>query len=201
MKDPPNRVAPMKLLVGLGNPGKKYCNTRHNVGFDVVGLVAEKFEVKLDKKKFNAFFGIVRTGEVDVLIAKPQTFMNLSGGAVAPLAGYYKVTPTDILVVQDDIDMPFAKIKFAKSSGAGGHNGISSIIDDLGTDEFWRLKIGVGRPKDGLEAADHVLDGFEPEEKGVMDKLIKISAEAATEFLTHGPDIAMQKYNNTLVPA
>lgn len=190
----------MKLLVGLGNPGREYDSTRHNVGFDVVDLVAESLGTGIKRKKFRSFFEIVKIGGNDVCILKPQTFMNLSGEAVSQFAGYYKVKDEDILVVQDDIDMPFTRIKFVSSSGSGGHNGIGSIIDHLGTNGFWRLKIGIGRPRNGTGAADHVLDRFDSSEMETVPVLLRTSAEAVKDFFCRGPVAAMQKYNNlTLV--
>lgn len=186
----------MKLLIGLGNPGRKYNATRHNIGFNVVDLIADELNVEITKKKFQSLFGIGKIGENDICIVKPQTFMNLSGKAAAEFAGHYKVDVNNILVVQDDIDMPFAKIKFISKSGAGGHNGISSIIDRLGTNEFFRLKVGIGRPREGLGPADHVLDKFEADERKTVEKLIKTSAESVKEFFINGPESAMQKYNN-----
>ncbi|OGQ48272.1 MAG: aminoacyl-tRNA hydrolase [Deltaproteobacteria bacterium RIFCSPLOWO2_02_FULL_47_10] len=172
----------MRLLVGLGNPGSKYSLTRHNVGFNVIDLVAEKIEAKIAGKKFSSFFGIAKIGGQDVCIIKPQTFMNLSGSAVADFSGYYKVGTEDILVVHDDIDLPFAKTRFVSGSGAGGHNGVISIIERLGTNEFWRLKIGVGRPPDALDPADYVLEKFTGEEKLLMDKVLPASRDAVIKF-------------------
>lgn len=183
----------MKLLVGLGNPGKKYAGTRHNVGFRVVDLVAERLNIGIEKNKFSSLFEMVKIGEYDVCIVKPQTFMNLSGQAVQGFASYYKVDPEDVLVVHDDIDLPFAKLRIAVSSGSGGHNGVSSIIEHLGTNAFYRLKIGVGRPDERIDTADHVLMGFDKEERPLIDAAIKASAGTIFEYYENGVEKAKKR--------
>ncbi len=191
----------MKLLVGLGNPGKKYLQTRHNVGFNVADLVADRSGIEVSKKKFSSLFGIGKINGIDVCILKPQTFMNLSGEAVLLFARYYKVDSQDILVVHDDIDMQFARLKFTNNSGAGGHNGVTSIIDMLGSKEFYRLKVGIGRPPENFDPADYVLHGYSKEEKPLAEQLMNVSADAVECFIVHGATEAMQKFNNTLVSA
>lgn len=191
----------MKLIIGLGNPGRKYASTRHNVGFVAIDEFSGRFEISVKKEKFNSLFGIGSCDKIDVCIVKPQTFMNLSGEAVALFSGYYRVDGADILVVQDDIDMAFGKLKFVFDSGSGGHNGIASIIERVGNKRFWRLKIGIGRPSEGAEAAEHVLEKFLAEEKKALLKLMGVAADAVELFIKDGPEPAMQKYNNSLVSA
>jgi len=189
----------MKLLIGLGNPGRKYASTRHNAGFDTVDIVAGGLGVEIGKKKFESLFVISKIGGHEVCIVKPQTFMNLSGAAVRDFLSYFKIDAEDMLVVQDDIDMPLGRLKFVTGSGAGGHNGITSIIDELGTKDFRRLKIGVGRPQEGKEPSEYVLERFASSEKGFSRKTKELAAEAVRTFFTEGPEAAMQKYNGSLV--
>lgn len=189
----------MKLVVGLGNPGKKYTGTRHNIGFMVADDVAKRLEVSVVKKKFSSLFGIGKLEEDDLLIVEPQTYMNLSGEAVSSFVSYYKVAIGDMLIIHDDIDMPLGKMKFVFDSGAGGHNGVTSIIEQLGTKEFWRLKIGVGRPIGEMDPADYVLQKVSSAEKKLYEKIVDESSSAVIDFFKIGPDKAMMKYNGTLV--
>ncbi len=191
----------MKLLVGLGNPGRAYSKTRHNIGFEVVDLVAERLKIDISGSKFNSLFVISKIKNTDVCIIKPETFMNLSGDAVGAFARFYKVQNGAVLVVQDDMDMPLGRLKFVTDSGAGGHNGISSIIDHLGGKDFWRLKVGVGRPVTGRNPSDHVLEKFSKDERQVADKLIETAADAVISFYESGFEAAMQKFNGSLVSA
>jgi len=172
----------MKLLVGLGNPGRKYETTRHNIGFKVVELVAKRAGIEIEKKKFSSFFGMGKIEESDVCVVMPQTFMNLSGEAVRDFAGYYKMAVGDILVVHDDIDLPFAKLRWSFKSGAGGHNGVSSIIEQVGTNEFHRLKLGVGRPPEAVDPVDYVLSQFKEEEKTTVEEMKAKAVNEIFEF-------------------
>ena len=189
----------MKLLVGLGNPGRKYGATRHNIGFMIVDAVARLIELEISKEKFSSFFGIGKINENDVCIIKPQTFMNVSGHAVAEFAHYYKLEVENVLVVHDDMDMELGKLKIVKDSGAGGHNGVASIIDNLGTKSFWRLKIGIGRPQVEIDPSDHVLMKFSKGEREIVREILKTSSDAVMSFFKDGAEKAMQRYNNTLV--
>lgn len=189
----------MKLLIGLGNPGKKYQATRHNIGYMIAESVAEELEIKLTKNKYSSLFGIGKIKDLDVCIVKPETFMNLSGEAVRAFAGFYKTLGCDILVVHDDMDMELGKLKFASKSGSGGHNGINSIIEQFGGNDFWRLKVGVGRPEGEQDPADYVLQNFAKSEAKILEKVIKTSKEAVLDFFISGPDKAMQKYHGSLI--
>lgn len=189
----------MQLLVGLGNPGRKYAGTRHNIGFRVVDEIAARFDGKISSKKFQALFGKIKIDDIEVCVAKPQTFMNLSGYAVTEFVNYFRINVEDVLSVHDDIDMPLGKIKFVKKSGAGGHNGVSSIINEIGN-SFYRLKVGIGRPEGEMEASDYVLAKVSDGEKPLYDQIVKVAADAVESFYKDGPEVAMQKFNNSLVP-
>jgi PTH1 family peptidyl-tRNA hydrolase len=143
-------------------------------------------------------FGKIKIDDVEFCIAKPQTFMNLSGYAVAEIVNYFKINVENVLVVHDDIDMALGKIKFVKKSGAGGHNGVSSIINEIG-DSFYRLKLGISRPEGEMEVSDYVLAKVGEMEKPLYEKIVKVAADAVESFYKNGPEEAMQKYNNSLV--
>ncbi|MBI2092662.1 MAG: aminoacyl-tRNA hydrolase [Deltaproteobacteria bacterium] len=189
----------MKLLVGLGNPGRKYAKTRHNIGFAIIDAFVEKIGGFKFKEDFDSFFAISEIDNEKVCIAKPQTFMNLSGNSVAAIASFYKIAGVDITVVHDDIDMPLGKIKIVKGAGTGGHNGVDSIISNLGTKDFWRLKVGIGRPPEGFDPADYVLGGFNEDERKLVEKIICTGADVVRKIFESGHNAAMQKYNNSLV--
>ncbi len=163
----------MKVVVGLGNPGEKYQGTRHNVGFDVVERLAERHGVKISKKGFSSLWAKGAVGGVDVLFVLPQTFMNLSGGAVREVLDYYRLEPKDLAVTHDDLDLSLGRVKWDFESGAAGHRGVSSIIDHLGTKAFYRLRMGIGRPQVKEEVEGYVLSPFA---KGERE-----AAEAMTE--------------------
>lgn len=185
-----------KLIVGLGNPGKQYEETRHNVGFKVIDLLATKMEIILNKEKEKAVIGEGRFGVNKVVLVKPMTFMNISGQAVGPLAKWYKVEPKDILVIYDDLDLPVGKLRLRLKGGAGGHNGIKSLIQYLGTEEFPRIKIGIGRPPvPGPSTADYVLGRFASEEIEMVDSAKQKALEAIQVFLEEDMLKAMNRYN------
>lgn len=187
-------------MIGLGNPGRKYNKTRHNIGFGVIEGLEAQFEFEVGKKKFNSLFGMTKIEGHDVCVVKPQTFMNLSGEAVREFCSYFKLEPKDVLVVHDDIDMALGKLKFAFASGAGGHNGVASIIDHLGTNEFWRLKLGINRPSEGADPAEYVLQQFAKAEKEEVERVINRAKDAVVAFIGEGADVAMQKYHGPLLP-
>lgn len=187
----------MKLIVGLGNPGREYRDTRHNVGFLVVDEIARRYQLTLAMAPAQVpeTFMAKRYGAEPVLVAKPLTFMNRSGDAVAALTRYYDLGPADLLVVVDEAALPFGRIRARARGSAGGHNGLKSIIDRLGTSEFARLRLGVGRgdPRRGL--SDHVLSTFEPEERSGLEDLITRAADAAEMFAVEGIAKVMNAYN------
>jgi PTH1 family peptidyl-tRNA hydrolase len=184
-KKPKSDLQPEWLIVGLGNPGGEYKGTRHNVGFEVVDTLAEKLRVKLDKSRHRARIGLGRIGDTAVCLVKPLTFMNLSGQAVAPLARDYGIKPERVLVIADDLDLPTGKLRMRKSGSAGGHNGHKSLIQHLKTQDYPRIKIGIGKASGG-ETIDHVLSGFTPAEKDLVLPAIKAASRAAKEFLARG---------------
>lgn len=190
----------MKLIVGLGNPGQKYEATRHNVGFMAVDALARKLGASFGASKYRGEVAEIRHSAHDkVFLLKPQTFMNLSGESAAPLASFYKIAPADILAVYDDLDLPPGRLRLAAKGGAGGHNGVKSLIQCLGTQDFPRLKIGIGRPlHPGHEVVDYVLQKFPKEERERIEKTLSICVEALEAFLADGIEKAMNAYNGKI---
>ncbi len=184
----------MKIVAGLGNPGAKYANTPHSVGFEVVDAIAAKCGASWEEKRaFNCLWAKCSFGGVQVVLLKPQTFMNLSGDAVAPVVKYTNSTPADLLVVQDDIDLPLGRVRFRKGGSCGGHNGVRNIIERLGTQDFARLKLGVGKERENV--IGHVLGKFDGESRKMMDTIVSDAAGMVETFLAEGVDSAMNKFN------
>src|SRR5699024_3317403 len=173
----------MKCIAGLGNPGIKYRKTKHNIGFMVVDELASRFNTKLSKTKFNAKFAVVSIAGEKVLLIQPQTYMNLSGEAIRPLLDYYNAALDDVLVIYDDLDLPTGKIRLRQKGGHGGHNGIRSTIDHLGTKEFKRLRIGVGRPTVPMPVVDYVLKPFSKEQEKDVESSIEKAAKACETWI------------------
>jgi peptidyl-tRNA hydrolase, PTH1 family len=186
----------LRLVVGLGNPGNTYKNTRHNVGFMVVDQIAEDFSIALDKQKFDTVFGRGSIDSVWVVLAKPMAFMNRSGPQVQKIARYYRILSEDMLVVHDDIDLAFGRIKIKEKGGDGGHKGVRSIIDAFGGGGFVRLRIGVGRPEAGISAADYVLGKFSLKEKKVLHRIITEARDAVGTILCKGAKEGMNRFND-----
>jgi PTH1 family peptidyl-tRNA hydrolase len=182
----------MKVIVGLGNPGRQYAGTRHNIGFEVIDEVARRWSLQLRPWKSVALVA-VDTPRGAVLV-QPQTFMNLSGEAVARIATFHKVEPSDVLVVVDEVQLPLGRIRLRRSGSAGGHNGLKSIIQHVGP-EFPRLRIGVGRGDARWDLADHVLARFEPVERDVMSDAVVRAADAVELFVSDGMQSAMNRFN------
>ena len=185
----------MYLIVGLGNPGSKYAHTRHNVGFDVLEKLARKLNVSISREKDEALIGECFVGGQKVILALPQTYMNLSGEAVMRLVNYYKIDHEDLLVVYDDIDLAPGFIRIRKNGSAGTHNGMRSIIGLLGFENFPRLRVGVGQKREGYELADWVLGHYIGEEADVQDKAFELAADAIVDYIQNGIESAMCKYN------
>ena len=186
----------MFLIVGLGNPGRQYEHTRHNAGFDVMDALAEKYNISISESGHKALFGKGMIGGQKVILAKPQTFMNLSGESVAELLHYYKIDPEEeLLVIFDDISLAPGNIRIRKKGSAGGHNGIKNIILHLGTQVFPRVRVGVGEKPEGYDLADYVLGHFQGDEKKLMEEAYDRAAAAVVEILTDGPDKAMNDFN------
>lgn len=184
------------MVVGLGNPGKEYEKTRHNVGFRSVELLAGQLRTKIDKVKFKALTRMVNHQGKKILLVEPQTYMNLSGAAVSALATYYKVKPDHILVIFDDISLPVGRIRIRRDGSAGGHNGIKSIIQSLGTDQFPRVKVGVGaKPHPDYDLADWVLSKFSAQEEKALAPALENAAAAALLLMEQGVEKAASAYN------
>jgi len=183
----------MKVIVGLGNPGREYAGTRHNLGFLVVDTLAGLYGAHLDRKLFQSLVGTAVIGREKAVLAKPQTYMNLSGRAVGPLVSWYKAGGGDLLVILDDFDLPPGRLRLRPHGGSGGHKGLASVIEALGTDRFARLRVGIGRPPEG--AVDWALGTFSPDERALVDAAVRKAALAAAEFVTGGLFRAMNLYN------
>lgn len=185
----------MKIIVGLGNPGNEYAKTRHNVGFMLIDALADNLNITLWKDKFNAQIAEGRIGTEKILLVKPQTYMNNSGEAVGPLMRWYKLEPEDIIVAHDDMDIPAGTVRIRKKGSSGGHNGIKSLIAHLGSENFARIRLGIGRPLPGWSIVKHVLAPFPAEDRIEVDKAIDYLIPAVKCIITDGLDIAMNKYN------
>ena len=184
------------LVVGLGNPGDQYENTRHNAGFQVIDALADRGNFPVQRLKFHALTNTATVGGQGVLVMKPVTYMNLSGQAVGEAAHFYKISPDHVLVISDDVDLPLGKLRIRKGGSAGGHNGLKSIIQHLGTDQFPRLKVGVGgKPHPDYDMADWVLGKLQGEDKKIMDDAAVRAAQAVECLLSQGIDRAMNQFN------
>jgi PTH1 family peptidyl-tRNA hydrolase len=183
----------MKVIVGLGNPGREYADTRHNVGFRVADVIGERFNLQWRK---DADVLVAKSfGETPFFVVTPQTFMNRSGYAVSRFAGYHNIAPSDILVVLDDVDLPLGRIRVRARGSAGTHNGLKSVVEQLGTTEFPRMRLGVGRGDARRDLADYVLAKFDPAEQPEVDRLITRAADAAQMFIVEGIQKVMNTYN------
>ncbi len=184
------------LLVCLGNPGDQYENTRHNVGFMVADQLGERYGLPIQRLKYKALTNIFPISGEKVLVMKPVTYMNLSGEAVRPAADFYKIPPEHIIVISDDTALDVGKLRIRKGGSAGGHNGLKSIIQQLGTDQFPRIRVGVGKkPHPDYDLADWVLGKFQGEDKKAIDAAVERCADAVECYIKEGPDRAMNKFN------
>jgi len=183
----------MKLVVGLGNPGRRYAGTRHNIGFDVVDLLAERHRLEWESAPADAL--LARWRAASVIVAKPLTFMNLSGVAIGELLRFYKIELPDLFVIVDDINLELGRLRARPSGSAGGHNGLKSVIEALGTEEYARLRIGVGRGDQRRDLADHVLAKFDPEERVDVAEATGRAADAAELFVAEGIVPVMNRFN------
>jgi PTH1 family peptidyl-tRNA hydrolase len=194
INDAKRRRIGMYVIVGLGNPGKKYAHTRHNVGFDVIDRLSAAYHINVDKLKFKSLIGEGTIGNEKVLLVKPQTFMNLSGEAVMQIVNYYKVPAEKLIVIYDDIDTDFGKLRIRKKGSAGTHNGMKNIIYLLQTDLFPRVRIGIGKPEHG-DLKDYVLRRFGKSEETTLDEMLSRAVEATAVIVKEDPDLAMNRFN------
>ncbi len=186
----------MYIIVGLGNPGKQYEHTRHNVGFDTIDVLADRYHIDVDSKKHKALYGKGVIEGQKVILAKPQTFMNLSGESVRELIDFYKIDETEeLIVIYDDISLEPGQLRLRPKGSAGGHNGIKNIIAHLGGQEFKRIKVGVGEKPKGYDLADYVLGRFSKEERPEVEKSFERAADAVVKMMTEDMASAMNQYN------
>lgn len=183
----------MILIVGLGNPGKQYEQTRHNIGFDVIDYMANKYNIDVNREKFKGICGEGFIENKKVILLKPLTYMNLSGESIRELANFYKLEDDEIIVVYDDISLDIGRLRIREKGSAGGHNGIKSIIQNLGGDKFPRVKVGVGQPKDNL--VNHVLGKFSKEDREHIEKVIPVVSDAIVEIVKNDAKESTNKFN------
>lgn len=186
----------MYIIAGLGNPGRQYAHTRHNVGYDTIDLLAEKYHIDVDTGKFKGLIGKGAIEGQKVILVKPLTYMNLSGECIREVLNFYKADErSELIVIYDDISLAPGQLRIREKGSAGGHNGIKSIISHLGGQEFLRIKVGIGEKPEGWDLADYVLSRFTPEERKTLDEALKRAAEAAVCMMTEGTEAAMNQFN------
>lgn len=186
----------MYIIAGLGNPDRQYQNTRHNIGFDVIDVIADRYDIAMGEKKHKAVIGKGYIAGQKVVLVKPQTYMNLSGESIRSVIDFYKVDERqELIVISDDVSLDVGRIRIRKKGSAGGHNGLKNIIQHLGHDEFMRVRMGVGEKPQGRDLADYVLGHFTDKEREVMDESAKCAAKAIEVMITQGPEAAMNLYN------
>ncbi|MBN1806042.1 MAG: aminoacyl-tRNA hydrolase [Sedimentisphaerales bacterium] len=186
----------MKIVVGLGNPGDEYINTRHNMGFNVIDSLAKELATDVKKRKFGARLGSAEFTDKKLILLKPWQYMNRSGQAVATAVGFYRLDKQDLMVITDDMDLEAGRIRIRSKGSAGGHNGLADIIEKLGTNEFCRCRIGIGRSSEE-EAVDHVLDKPTKEEEPLLAEAIEKAKKAVLFWIAHGPDKTMNEFNRS----
>ena len=185
----------VKMVVGLGNPGREYADTRHNIGFRVVDSLAQKLKIDVKKRKFAARFGRGESGDKKLILLKPWQFMNRSGSAVAKAMAFYKLSVGDLLVVSDDMALAVGAIRLRAKGSAGGHNGLADVIEKLGTDQFGRLRVGIGK-SDRVDDVDYVLSRPSEKERLLLDKATERAQEAVLCWVEHGIETAMNEFNS-----
>jgi PTH1 family peptidyl-tRNA hydrolase len=185
----------MKVVVGIGNPGREYQRTRHNVGFDVLEMLAGAHDIVLNKRRFDALLGEGKISGSDVLLVRPQTFVNHSGLAVRQVLDWWKLPIEELLVVSDDANLPVGKLRFRREGSPGGHHGLESVVAHLGTEAFQRLRIGIGRKEEGEDLVGHVLGRFSRAERKLMDEACIEAVRGITVWILHGIDECMGQFN------
>ncbi|MDO8721101.1 MAG: aminoacyl-tRNA hydrolase [Syntrophales bacterium] len=189
----------MKLIAGLGNPGEQYQANRHNLGFLTLDYLAGRYDIPLKKQGFEALFGKGKIGNETVLLAKPQTYMNLSGIAIERLVSYFRVDIKDLIVVHDDLDLPFETIRLKKGGGEGGHKGLMSIIQHVGSADFLRVRIGIGKPMRKSMVEKYVLSPFAGEEQNAVPSILAVACDVVGEVILSGIEAAMQRYHGKTI--
>lgn len=189
----------MYLVVGLGNIGAQYENTRHNVGFDAIDLISDKYNIPVNRIKFKGVYGEGNIGGEKVILLKPSTYMNLSGESIIQAMNFYKISNDNIIVIYDDVSLDVGRMRIREKGSAGGHNGIKNTILHLGSDSFPRIKIGVGQPKNDM--VHHVLGKFSKDEREILNKVLEASIEAVEAMMKSGVTEAMNKFNGFIVNA
>ena len=185
----------MKCIIGLGNPGKKYEQTRHNVGFMVIDKLAEELNIEVTDRKFKCDYGTGIHNGQEVMLVKPQTFMNLSGEGVRPLTDYYNIELEDIIVLYDDPDLPLGKLRLRRKGSGGGHNGMKSLNQHLGSEKYKRIRIGIDRPAAGMTVVKYVLSKFRKDEQPLLEKVIDRTSDASSSFVTEPFEEVMTQFN------
>ena len=185
----------MDLIAGLGNPGPEYKDTRHNIGFHVVNFFGRELRVRLNSRRFHSINTLTELQGKHIILLSPKTFMNLSGKSVKACAHFYNIKLENILIIHDDLDLPVGKIKIVRQGGAGGHKGVQSVIDYLGSTLFPRIKIGIGRPLYGEDIEDYVLSPFYNDQKDIIEEVIRIAARTCRLFVLDGLEAAMKQIN------
>lgn len=185
----------MYLIVGLGNPEEEYSNTRHNMGFDTINKISKEYNIEINKNKFKGIYGAGMIENEKVILLKPQTYMNLSGESIIEAIKFYKIDINKIIVIYDDIDVKPGKIKIRKKGGPGSHNGMKSVINSLGSQEFSRIRVGIGAPEYKNDMINYVIGKIPKEEMNELEEGTKIAKEAVVEIIKNGIDIAMNKFN------
>ena len=188
----------MRLIIGLGNPGLKYQYTRHNLGFLVIGKLASDYDISVNLKGFDACFGRGKIGDIPVLLAKPQTYMNISGVSVKKLIDYFKIDLEDLIIVHDDIDLPFETVRLKAGGGHAGHKGLISVIDHLGDMEFIRVRIGIGKPPARSMVEKYVLEPFTEDQMKLLPRITASTSDAVTMIISSGIQTAMNHYNEKI---
>ena len=185
----------MYLIVGLGNPEEEYARTRHNMGFDAINQIAEKNHIEMNKKKFNSIYGLGEIAKEKVVLLKPQTYMNESGKAIRECMQFYKLLPKDLIVIFDDLDIEPGIIKIRKKGGPGTHNGMKSVVSEIGSEDFTRIRVGIGNPEYKHDLLNYILTHIPDNEYQILQEAIDKAALAAIEIIVNGTDSAMNKYN------
>ncbi len=185
----------MKIIVGLGNPGKEYENTRHNFGFKVIDVLSKELEIEINKERFEGMIGQGKFNGEKIMLVKPLTYMNLSGDCIVQILNYYKETIDNLIVIYDDIDIDVGRIRIKPSGNPGTHNGMKDITKKLGTKEFVRVRVGSGKPENNMDLADYVLSNVQKEEAKQVKESIKNASDAVIEILENGVEKAMNEYN------